>query len=86
MKKTHKESKIEEVEVIDDIFCNYCGKSCKNEYGQYEGLIEHHICGGYGSKLGDSIEYTFSICEICLDNLFDRFVHKPKISDCELGD
>ena len=59
---------------IDDILCNACGKSCKDRSDMnFEGLIETSITGGYASKLGDQITYTFSICEDCLEKLFESF-------------
>lgn len=74
MKKTHIETKSLTQEVIDDILCNQCGESCQDESGMnFEGLIETNVCGGYSSLLGDSIRYTFSLCERCLEQLFRGF-------------
>lgn len=56
-----------------DIICNKCLSSCQNEYGNYEGIIEKEICGGYGSKIGDCDRYVFSLCEKCLMDLFKSF-------------
>ncbi len=59
-------------EEIEDILCNLCGESLKTNF-DFEGLIEHKFLGGYGSKLGDGIQYTFSLCESCLSKLFKQF-------------
>jgi hypothetical protein len=72
-----------EVEVIEDIFCNKCGISCKSEWGNsFYGLIEVVVTGGYESThLGDMSEWCFSLCEGCLDELFKTFKHDPKRPD-----
>ena len=71
MKITQKEMVEEEVTV--DVFCNKCGGSCKRECGFF-GLIEHTVSGGYGSDpLSDGASYTFSLCESCLNELFNEF-------------
>jgi hypothetical protein len=76
-----------EEEVVDDILCNKCGETCFDKYERnFEGLIEAHLCGGYGSKIGDSLEVEFSLCETCLLELFDRCVIKPKFIDIFGGD
>lgn len=67
-----------QIEVIDDILCNKCGKSCKEDCGEdvieYCGLIETTIEGGYFSPvLEDAVKYTFSLCEECLNELFKTF-------------
>jgi hypothetical protein len=63
-----------EQEEITDILCNKCGESCKDKCNMnYEGLIEANVWGGYGSKLGDSVSYQFSLCEDCLKIMFDDF-------------
>lgn len=66
-------------EVTVDIICNVCGNSCKDREGMnYEGLLEASVQGGYASKLGDMLTYTFSICEGCLENIFKTFKHPPE--------
>jgi len=82
MKISHIESKEVKQEIIDDIVCNKCGNSCYNKViGIHDGIIEITLCGGYASKLGDMVEYTFSICESCLLEMFDEFKIKPTIKD-----
>jgi hypothetical protein len=69
------------VEVIDDIFCNKCGNSCKSG-SNFNGLIEVTAEGNYDSThLEDLKTYTFSLCEKCLVELFATFQIKPKILD-----
>lgn len=67
--------------------CNLCGHPCgvpagENDPGdQRMGLIKQTVVGGYWSTPGngdgaldDGISYRFSLCEFCLDWLFQRFV------------
>ena len=85
MIKSHKIKVEKEQEVIDDVICNKCGNSCRDEHDMnYEGLIEAYVSGGYGSKLGDSVNYKFSLCETCLSEMFKTFKFEPEIYD-ELG-
>lgn len=73
---SHKVTKTIEKHITDDIICNKCGNNCKTNDGMtMGGLIEVNISGGYGSKLGDGSEYQFSMCEICLIELFKSFKH-----------
>lgn len=48
-----------------------------------DGLLEAYVCGGYGARLGDEVEYKFSLCENCLAELFKTFKHSPLVSDAE---
>lgn len=77
MKKTKIITK--EIEVIDDVLCNKCGKSCRsNDSGDFYGLIEVSFSTGYFSpKLPDGSTYTFSLCEECLDEMFREFKIQP---------
>ena len=82
MRITHKV--MTETDFIDDILCNKCGRSCINDDAPSpEGLIEVNVRGGYGSKiLGDGDDFTFSICETCLAQLFLEFKIPPSYQDC----
>lgn len=77
MKKVHIEKIEVNEEITDDIICNKCGSTCKTKCGNYEGLIETQVYGGYDALLGDMVRYTFSICEICLKDMFDKFKIPP---------
>ncbi len=80
MIKSHLEIKEIEEEFIDDIICNNCGESCKDDQNMnYEGLIEADVNGGYASLLGDLVHYKFSICEKCLEKMFKGFKIQPDI-------
>ena len=76
----------EKVKYVTDVFCSKCGESCKTS-GQYHGLIDTKVYGGYSSpKLEDGTTYIFSLCEICLDKLFQSFKLPPeKYEDVEWG-
>lgn len=63
------------------VLCNRCGLSCElGSTGELGGLIRQMVVGGYSSTPGnghgalDDIEgYRFSLCEFCLDWLFQTF-------------
>ena len=80
---------VEEV-VIEDVFCNKCGSSCMIDNGpnfkEFGGIIEKEVWGGYGSKLGDMTGYKFSLCETCLDALFNTFIIPVEMKDANWGD
>ena len=70
-----------EVEVTDDVLCNYCGESLIGEGGNQNGLVETEVHGGFDSTgLGDGDRFTFSICEKCLLELFKDFLIPPQFS------
>lgn len=76
MKISHKEKIEKEIEKIDDIICNKCGKSCRAypESSMFSGLLEYRFNGCYGSEpLEDMTGYIFSICNPCLKEIFDTF-------------
>lgn len=73
-----------EVEITEDIFCNKCGESLKvnNDPLIFCGLAEMKYSGSYHSHIfSDGDEYTFSLCEKCLKNIFDECKIKPKYYD-----
>jgi hypothetical protein len=62
------------VDVIEDVFCNKCGSSCKSPQGGMYGLIEATVSGGYESNyLGDGDVHTFSLCERCVSKMIGSF-------------
>lgn len=62
------------VDVIKDVFCNKCGKSCKSPMGEMYGLIEASVSGGFESTdLCDGDVHTFSLCEGCVFKLVGKF-------------
>ena len=71
--------------------CNLCGLPC-DIYGSIpeeirtpSGLIDAKVTGGYDSTPGngfgaldDCSQYKFSLCEWCLDWLFEQFIISPE--------
>lgn len=60
----------------------------QGEFRPEGGLIEEFVFGGYDSTPGngygaldDNVSYRFSLCEFCLDFLFQKFVIPPIIHD-----
>lgn len=77
--------KIELVEnnVLTDIICDSCGKSCKTEYGMSHMNLETDW--GYSSKK-DGETWTAQICEECVDKHlgFIKFQKKNSFSNREI--
>lgn len=75
-----------DITVTDDIICNMCGETCFGE-ANFNGLIEVCVSGGYDSDaLDDGVNYTFSICEHCLNkHVFDRFKIPPETEEVGVG-
>ncbi len=66
--------------------CNLCGLPCDEDAGGNKmgdlGLIDARVRGEYGSDaLVDFMEYRFSLCEWCLDWLFDQFKVPMVVTD-----
>lgn len=76
-----------------ETICNFCGLSC-DLYGSIPeeirepcGLIDAKVSGGYESTPGngfgaldDCTQYKFSLCEWCLDWLFQQFQIPPAVN------
>jgi hypothetical protein len=84
------------MEVPDDVnepLCNLCGLTCTIGHPESpargpHGLIKAQVIGGYESTPGngcgaldDMTRYTFSLCEFCLDWLFEHFQVPVKTDD-----
>lgn len=78
-----------------DHVCNLCGESCMLYRGDgfldVGGLDHARATGGYfstpgngGGALDDTLAYTFSICEFCLDWLFEQFKVPVQVT-CYMG-
>jgi len=61
-------------EVLKDIICDRCGKTCKQAYN-YEGLFASTI-GGYDSWY-DDLEISIDLCQYCLKD-FLLWMHPDK--------
>jgi hypothetical protein len=87
MRVTRQVTKTVTETVVDDILCNRCGKSCKTDCGNYEGLIEVVVEGGYGSRVvGDLTAWRFSACEVCLGEYAETFKIPVTVSSQFDGD
>lgn len=63
-------------DVVEDVFCNKCGMSCKSPQGYNYGLIEAEVIGGYESThIGDGDVHKFSLCERCLQKMISKFLY-----------
>lgn len=71
----------QKVEVVEDVICNMCGKSCKVEI--FDGVfsieavnVRHSF--GYGSKQ-DMISYEFDLCEDCFMKCVKNLKIEPEV-------
>jgi len=77
--------------------CNLCGLSCNlsgvgsESWVQESGLIDAAVRGGFLSTPGngygaldDTVEYKFSLCEFCLDWLFNQFKIPVDMRDTDM--
>ena len=82
MEVTRKETK--EVEVVDDIICNGCGKSCETALeGLYE-AAELITDWGYGSSKDDERSKAH-LCEESFDGIVAEFVIPPITNEQEVS-
>jgi hypothetical protein len=69
----------EEHEELVDVICNMCGHSCvtwkdDDKILGIDGLIKGYVEGGFGSKvIGDTVSYSFDLCEMCTMELINKF-------------
>lgn len=54
---------VTEYDLMDDVICDCCGKTCKTKYN-YE-CLELKAHWGYGTK-SDGEKWTAEICEACV--------------------
>lgn len=56
-----------EVQVIVDICCDKCGRSCMGELGNFCG-IHFNVSGGYDSPVfpDDETVREYDVCEVCV--------------------
>lgn len=66
-----------EIEVTNDVVCNCCGKSTKDQYGHFE-CVEVVACWGYGSTK-DNQCHESHICETCYDRIVATFKIPPTV-------
>lgn len=75
----------------EEKFCNMCSMTLYMEPGHSSGmadfnhgLVEAKVIGQYMSPihggLNDLQDYTFSLCEFCLNHLFQKFVIPPDVN------
>jgi hypothetical protein len=93
MKTTKKILFSEEKEVLDELFCNKCGKNI--EYAQEltsgdgdsttifgNGICEYTYIPGFNSKIfKEGSRLTFSLCEYCLDIFCGEFKIKVDLKN-----
>ncbi len=68
-------------ERMRDMYCNACGRELKMEHGMLlEDAFEARKQWGYFSKK-DTQMHSFVLCEKCYDQMVERFVCPPKVTE-----
>lgn len=63
------------------MYCNACGKELKMDHGiLLEDAFEARKQWGYFSKK-DTQMHSFVLCEKCYDQMIERFVYPPEITE-----
>jgi len=63
------EKETQEVEVLKDVVCDCCGKTCKDDINLNFECATIKANWGYGSKK-DMEQWSAQICEKCIDEKF----------------
>ena len=76
--KTRGTVKVEKQEIIiQDIFCNICGKKIhKNEYGYFDDFLSIEKTWGYHSQF-DNETHCIDICQDCYKVFLDSLKIEP---------
>lgn len=84
---SHKEQRA--VEVVDDVLCDRCGKSCKGNVGNVNGL-HFDVAGAYDSTHFPDCILGYvphvDVCERCASEWFASFVRNPLEPECSESD
>ena len=69
-------AELQEVNVVEGVICNKCGKSCKDETTGLLEYVELAVAWGYGSSK-DGTSHESHLCETCYGELIKTFVIPP---------
>lgn len=76
MVKSHIEEQIQEVEIMDSIICNCCGKDITREQSEF--LTVQSMFGYFTKVFSDGEKHVSEICEECYGNWIKTFKYPPK--------
>jgi hypothetical protein len=76
------------VEVVTDVLCDCCGKSCRVDASlggdrQYE-YMELTAFWGFGSPKKDLEKWTAKVCEKCVDKKLSKII-KFEVKDLQIN-
>ena len=60
-------------EILIGLKCDVCNKEYRDEF-EIQEFIRIKTRGGYGSKIGDGVEWEIDICEQCFIDKFDEYI------------
>lgn len=60
-----------EVNNLIGLICDVCNKEYRDDFEMQE-FIRIKTIGGYGSKVGDDVQWEIDICESCFIDRFDK--------------
>lgn len=75
--------KLQEEEVVDDVLCNKCGKSCRSKiWDNVFDKLTIKTTGGYNSYYPDDmVTVEFDLCEYCLKDFVESFKINPRTNN-----
>lgn len=77
-----------QVEKVDDVLCNLCGQSCReeNEPRNINGLLGIHETGGYGQAFPPDLEdWQIDICQYCFAWIISHCRLPPRRREYVIG-
>lgn len=68
-----------EIEEIEAVVCDVCGREFSddgNECFEYHEMTRIGGAGGYGSVIGDGVEWSLDICQHCLVDKLGQWIRR----------
>lgn len=67
--------------VIVGVICDVCKKRINEDSFEFQEIIFISRRGGYGSYIGDNIDWEIQICETCFFEKFKNNIHIKTIEE-----
>jgi hypothetical protein len=75
--------KMQESEVVESIACERSGREASfNNDPEYHEFVSINRRGGYGSIIGDGVDWTLDLCQYCLVELLGKYIRTDSGGVC----